>query len=80
MSVADASPSEKQIVMICQGGPKAVVEAKRLVNRVARLSREEAFADTARWSAELFQSEEAAEGRAAFREKRVPSWGSVGGS
>ena len=35
---------------------------------------EEGFALTGEWSLRMFRSEEAAEGMAAFREKRKPSW------
>jgi methylglutaconyl-CoA hydratase len=65
---------QEEIDMICLGGPIAVVEAKKLVRRVPLLSREDAFAETAPWSASLFASEEGAEGMAAFREKRKPHW------
>ena len=65
---------QEEIDMICLGGPQAVAEAKRLVRRVPTLSREEGFAETAPWSAKLFASTEAAEGMAAFREKRDPPW------
>lgn len=56
------------------GGPAAIAAAKRLVFEVPPLDREEAFARTARISRDLFASPEAAEGMAAFREKRSPSW------
>lgn len=62
------------IDMIALGGPIAIAEAKRLVRRVPQLNRDEAFAETAPWSAKLFASEEGAEGMAAFREKRKPRW------
>ena len=65
---------QEEIDMICLGGPIAVAEAKKLVRRVPELSREEGFAETQPWSARLFASEEGAEGMAAFREKRKPSW------
>ena len=65
---------QEEIDMICLGGPQAVAEAKKLVRRVPLLSREAGFAETAPWSASLFASEEGAEGMAAFREKRKPSW------
>ena len=38
------------------------------------LSVAEGFAETAPWSLRVFQSDEAAEGMAAFREKRKPAW------
>ena len=65
---------QEEIDMICLGGPIAVIEAKKLVRKVPLLSREEGFEETAPWSARLFMSEEGAEGMAAFREKRKPSW------
>lgn len=59
---------------LVQGGPAALAAAKRLLRDVPRLPRDEAFAITAELSAELFASEEAAEGMAAFREKRPARW------
>ena len=68
------SSVQQQIDMIRLGGPIAVKECKRLVCRVPLLPREEAFAETAPWSARMFASDEGQEGMAAFREKRQPSW------
>lgn len=68
---------EKEIAAICEGGPNAVVECKKLVRKVAELPMQEGFEVTQEWSRRMFQTEEAAEGMAAFREKRKPSW--VGG-
>ena len=65
---------QEEIDMICLGGPTAVIECKKLVRKVPLLSREEGFKLTAPWSANMFASEEAAEGMAAFREKRKASW------
>ena len=65
---------QDEIDMINLGGPNAVAECKRLVRAVPNWSLEEGFAQTIGWSRSLFQSEEAAEGMAAFREKRKPSW------
>lgn len=59
---------------ILQGAPAALAAAKGLVHKVPQLSREDAFSFTAELSAELFSSAEAREGRAAFLEKRPPSW------
>ncbi len=64
----------EEIAMINLGGPEAVAEAKKLVRRVSTLSTAEGFAETAPWSARVFRGPEAAEGMAAFREKRKPSW------
>ncbi|MEE2777790.1 MAG: enoyl-CoA hydratase-related protein [Acidobacteriota bacterium] len=64
----------EQIAAINLGGPIAVVECKKLVRAVPTLSMEDGFELTEGWSRRMFQSEEAAEGMAAFREKRSPSW------
>lgn len=65
---------EAEIESIAKGGPIAVAEAKRLVRKVAQLPEDEAFDFAARKIAELFASEEAAEGMAAFVQKRPPRW------
>jgi methylglutaconyl-CoA hydratase len=65
---------EEEIDAIAQGGPVAVAEAKRLVRAVARLSMDEAFSYAEAKIAELFASAEAAEGMAAFAQKRKPGW------
>ena len=65
---------EEEVAMINLGGPVAVKECKRLVRAVSAWERDEAFAQTKRWSVSMFQSEEGAEGMAAFREKRSPNW------
>jgi methylglutaconyl-CoA hydratase len=64
--------------MLLEGGPAALASAKRLVRQVPSMSRADAFAWTSRLSAELFASPEAAEGMAAFRERRRPSWAPQG--
>ena len=48
--------------------------AKRLVHEVPRMMPERAFEWTSGLSADLFTSEEAAEGVKAWRDKRSPSW------
>lgn len=65
---------DEEIDAINRGGPIAVVECKKLVREVSQLSREDGFALTGEWSGRMFRSEEAAEGMAAFREKRQASW------
>ena len=65
---------DEEIEAINRGGPIAVVECKKLVRRMTRLSIEEGFAEAGEWSGRMFRSEEAAEGMAAFREKRPASW------
>jgi enoyl-CoA hydratase/carnithine racemase len=47
---------------------------KQLLTTVPQMGVDEAFAWTAQLSAELFRGDEAAEGMAAFREKRPPRW------
>jgi methylglutaconyl-CoA hydratase len=56
------------------GGPEAVAITKQLLRRVPELPRPEAFAWMAEVSAQRFASAEAAEGMAAFAERRPPSW------
>ena len=69
------SAVDEELDMINRGGPNAVVECKKLVRRVPQYANmEEAFSDTAQWSGRMFRSDEAAEGMAAFRQKRDPSW------
>lgn len=65
---------QEEIDMIRLGGPIAVIECKKLVREVPKLSREEGFELTAPWSAKMFASEEGQEGMAAFREKRNAAW------
>jgi methylglutaconyl-CoA hydratase len=61
-----------------RGAPAALGAAKSLVYRVPAMEPGEAFRWTAKLSAELFASEEAAEGMKAFLQKRVPSWADGG--
>jgi methylglutaconyl-CoA hydratase len=56
------------------GGPQGLAAAKQLLRDVPAMSREEAFVHTQALSAELFGSAEAAEGIAAFRDKRPAAW------
>jgi len=65
---------QQEVEAIRRGGPIAVAEAKRLVRRVCALDVEGGFAWTSVKIAEMFASAEAAEGMAAFREKRAPRW------
>jgi methylglutaconyl-CoA hydratase len=64
---------------LCLGGPTALAAAKRLVFAVPSLERTAAFTHTSAVSRDLFASPEAAEGMAAFGEKRLPSWAMPGG-
>jgi enoyl-CoA hydratase/carnithine racemase len=59
---------------IRMGAPRAVAETKRLLRTVPTMERDEAFERMRQLSDVLFQSPDAAEGMAAFAEKRPPSW------
>jgi enoyl-CoA hydratase len=56
------------------GAPAAVAATKQLLGRVPGMGREQAFDAMRVLSEELFQGPDAAEGMAAFREKRRPAW------
>jgi methylglutaconyl-CoA hydratase len=57
------------------GGPEAMAATKKLLRDVPSMpSQAEAFATMAKLSGQLFASPEAAEGMAAFAQKRKPSW------
>lgn len=62
------------VAKLVAGGPLALAACKRLITEVPGLERDEAFARTARVSAELFASDEAAAGTAAWRERRPAPW------
>lgn len=59
---------------ILQGAPAAVAATKRALRTVPDMERGAAFAAMAALSNELFNGPDAAEGMAAFAEKRRPSW------
>ena len=63
-----------EIDAIGKGAPGAVAEAKRLVRKIPRLVPTDAYAYAAEKLAKIFASAEAAEGMAAFAQKRSPSW------
>lgn len=56
------------------GSPGGLATSKQLLREVPTMDRAAAFEHTQALSARLFQSPEAAEGIAAFREKRPASW------
>jgi methylglutaconyl-CoA hydratase len=58
------------------GGPEAMRRTKQVLRQVPVMERGEAFAWTEQVSAQAFASAEAAEGMAAFVERRPPSWAS----
>mgnify|MGYP001546822889 FL=1 len=59
---------------VLRGAPAAVSATKRVLHTVADMDRSSAFDAMATLSNEMFNSPEAAEGMAAFAEKRPPSW------
>jgi methylglutaconyl-CoA hydratase len=65
---------QTEVDLIAQAGPIALAEAKQLVRTVSRLAMDDGFDWTSKKIAELFASEEAAEGMSAFVEKRKPRW------
>lgn len=73
-----AAAVQAEIDMIRLGGPIALGECKKLAQQVPALSPEEGFKLAGEWSLRLFRSDEAAEGMAAFREKRKPAWAAGG--
>jgi enoyl-CoA hydratase len=58
------------------GAPRAVRETKALLRLVPTMDRDTAFTQMEALSNELFQGPDAKIGMQAFREKRVPIWGS----
>ncbi|MEN8182993.1 MAG: enoyl-CoA hydratase-related protein [Myxococcota bacterium] len=65
---------EEVLVDLRKGGPNALGFAKRLVHEVPAMDQKQAFGWTARLSGELFASDEAKEGMAAFLGRRRASW------
>jgi methylglutaconyl-CoA hydratase len=59
---------------ILAGSPAAVAATKRVLGTIATMERNDAFDSMATLSNEMFNSPDAAEGMAAFAEKRRPSW------
>lgn len=57
-----------------RGGPSALAAAKQLVNEIPTMPRATAFPWATEVSASLFGGDEAAEGMAAFLERRDASW------
>ena len=65
---------ESVVADLLEGGPAALVGCKQLLARVPEMSFEDALGWAEQLSAELFASDEAAEGMDAFLNKRTPAW------
>lgn len=65
---------EEVLADLRRGGPNALGFAKRLVHEVPRLPQKDAFEWTTALSNQLFASDEAREGMAAFLGKRPAAW------
>jgi methylglutaconyl-CoA hydratase len=72
------SAVQAEIDAILQGAPNAVAAAKQLVREIPQRAPDDAYAYAAEKIAELFASPEAAEGLAAFAQKRPPGWTATG--
>ena len=62
------------VAKLLLGAPNAMAATKQLLQRVQHMDEGAAFAWTATLSAELFASDEASEGMAAFAAKRPAAW------
>lgn len=69
-----AETVETLVSGIRAGAQRAVAETKRMLHHVPTLGRDEAMSQMIALSDELFTGPDAAEGMAAFREKRLPRW------
>ncbi len=65
---------ESVVADLLAGGPSALAATKQLLDRVPEMPFDDALAWAQRLSAELFASDEAAEGMDAFLNKRTPRW------
>ena len=59
---------------ILAGAPRAVAATKRILRDIPGRARDEAFAEMRALSDEMFRGPDAAEGMAAFAERRPPVW------
>ena len=67
-------PLEELLQELVAGSPHGLAVSKQLLRDVPTWDRQQAFDETQRISAELFRGPDAAEGIAAFRERRPASW------
>ena len=65
---------EELLQVLVAGSPHGIAVSKKLLRDVPTWDRQQAFDETQRISAELFRGPDAAEGIAAFRERRPASW------
>lgn len=65
---------DRYVSSLLKGAPEAMARTKRVVREIPALSLEDGFAEMSQRSARSFASAEAAEGMAAFAEKRTPRW------
>ena len=65
---------DRYVSSLLKGAPEAMAGTKRVVREIPVLSLEDGFAEMSQRSARSFASAEAAEGMAAFAEKRAPRW------
>jgi methylglutaconyl-CoA hydratase len=65
---------DRYVSMVVRGGPQALAAAKELVAKMPGMDRHDAFQWASARSTELFRSEEATAGIAAFRERRDAPW------
>ena len=74
--VADDVPAtvDRLCAGVIAGSPRAVAATKRILRDVPGMQRTAAFEQMRALSDELFGSDDAAEGMAAFAEKRPPNW------
>jgi enoyl-CoA hydratase/carnithine racemase len=73
----DAAVAE-WVAQLRLGGPESMRQTKQVLRRVPAMERGEAFAWAEQVSAAAFSSSEAAEGMAAFIERRPPAWAPPG--
>jgi methylglutaconyl-CoA hydratase len=66
--------TDELVAKLLLGGPGALAATKRILATVPRMSADEAFRDMAKLSAELFASDEASAGMAAFARKEPAPW------
>ena len=69
-----AATVDTLVAGIRAGAQRAVAETKRMLHHVPTLDRDEAMTEMIALSNELFAGPDAAEGMAAFAEKRLPRW------